>query len=266
MWPAREWPAKAATEAGSDLPPNQRSVEWTRRHGERRAAGNWERAVANGHARGLRRAAGITNRETMNRITDHVPNNGCSRRHAIDAWARLNLHVRHPQRQLKRTHKCELFADYYQFYLQDERVQGNLGDSWTEEAVDRSLAVAPGTIGVGTVRNMDVPVVVEVTDSAPNDDITDWDQVRLDGSSLLVVMTTSPTQRESRYQQVRTGLACTTVGSIPLPMTAWRATTCTESSCGQQRQGRRTSSRTGRRTVPDTRLPPTAAVAWGGRG
>jgi hypothetical protein len=28
--------------------------------------------------------------------------------------------------------------------------------------MDRMLAVAPGTIGVGTVRNMTVPVIVEI--------------------------------------------------------------------------------------------------------
>jgi hypothetical protein len=51
----------------------------------------------------------------------------------------------------------KLFADYFQFYLQDERAGGDLSESWTQEAVDRLLATAPGTIGVGTVRNMDVP-------------------------------------------------------------------------------------------------------------
>jgi hypothetical protein len=56
----------------------------------------------------------------------------------------------------------KLFADYFQFYLQDERAGGDLSESWTQEAVDRLLATAPGTIGVGTVRNMDVPVVVEI--------------------------------------------------------------------------------------------------------
>jgi len=72
----------------------------------------------------------------------------------------------------------ELFADYFQFYLQDESVTGDLSDSWTPEAVDRLLATAPGTIGVGTVRNMNVPVVVEVSDEDPgNGDTTDWDQV-----------------------------------------------------------------------------------------
>ncbi len=56
----------------------------------------------------------------------------------------------------------ELLADYFQFYLQDESADGSLGESWTEEAVARLLAVAPGAIGIGTVRNMQVPVIVEV--------------------------------------------------------------------------------------------------------
>ena len=71
----------------------------------------------------------------------------------------------------------ELFADYFQFYLQDEQSQGDLSNSWTEKAVSDMLAVAPGVIGVGTVRNMDVPVEVEVLDSQPNDDFDEWDHV-----------------------------------------------------------------------------------------
>jgi len=80
-------------------------------------------------------------------------------------------------KSMKRTFEYRLFADYYHFYLQDERVEGNLGDSWTLEAVDRLVAVAPGTIGVGTVRSATVPVVVEITDGKPDDDMNDWDQV-----------------------------------------------------------------------------------------
>ncbi|SEM47087.1 hypothetical protein SAMN04488505_104489 [Chitinophaga rupis] len=63
--------------------------------------------------------------------------------------------------------KTELFADYFQFYIQDENADGDLSDSWTQEAVDRLLALAPGTIGVGTVRNMHVPVTVKIFDSEP---------------------------------------------------------------------------------------------------
>jgi hypothetical protein len=45
---------------------------------------------------------------------------------------------------MKQTYTYEIFADYFQFYLQDQPVQGNLGDSWTEEAVESLLAIAPG--------------------------------------------------------------------------------------------------------------------------
>jgi hypothetical protein len=70
-----------------------------------------------------------------------------------------------------------LFADYFQFYMQDELADGNLSDSWNEEAVARLLAVAPGTVGVGTVRNMDVPISIEVLDGVPPLELELWDHV-----------------------------------------------------------------------------------------
>ena len=71
----------------------------------------------------------------------------------------------------------EILADYYQFYLQDEKVDGNLSDSWDQDAFDRLLAMAPGIIGVGTVRNTTVPVVVEIHESEPTEDFDEWDHV-----------------------------------------------------------------------------------------
>ncbi|HEX8943074.1 MAG TPA: hypothetical protein VF785_08065 [Gemmatimonadaceae bacterium] len=73
-------------------------------------------------------------------------------------------------------HEFTLFADYFQFYLQDEAASGDLSEAWTVDAVDRLLAVAPGVIGIGTVRNMDVPVEVEVLAEAPADDLSQWDR------------------------------------------------------------------------------------------
>jgi hypothetical protein len=73
--------------------------------------------------------------------------------------------------------QLSLFADYFQFYIQDEAVTGDLSGSWSDEATVRLLAVAPGTIGIGTVRNVDVPVVVEVHDQKPPDDSGKWDHV-----------------------------------------------------------------------------------------
>ena len=78
---------------------------------------------------------------------------------------------------LKEKCEFELFADYHQFYLQDEEADGDLSESWTEQAVETLLALAPGTIGVGTVRNMTVPVTVEVHDSEPKEDSALWEQI-----------------------------------------------------------------------------------------
>ena len=74
-------------------------------------------------------------------------------------------------------YKFELFADYFQFYLQDEKAKGDLSESWTEEATQRLLAIAPETIGVGTVRNMNVPVAVEIHETEPTEDFDNWDHV-----------------------------------------------------------------------------------------
>ena len=74
-------------------------------------------------------------------------------------------------------YEFKLFADYFQIYLQDEDVDGDLSDSWNDYAADNLLAIAPGTIGIGTVRNMTVPVTVEIVDSQIDDSFEEWDQV-----------------------------------------------------------------------------------------
>jgi hypothetical protein len=78
---------------------------------------------------------------------------------------------------LKEKHEFDLFADYYQFYLQDEQADGDLSDSWTEQAIKDSLALTLGTIGIGTASNMDVPVTVEVHNSEPENDFDEWDRI-----------------------------------------------------------------------------------------
>lgn len=74
-------------------------------------------------------------------------------------------------------HKYQLFADYFQFYLQDESAVGDLSDSWDDEAVSRLLAIAPGTVGVGTVRNMEVPVTLEILAKEPTLRTADYDHI-----------------------------------------------------------------------------------------
>ncbi|MDR2920254.1 MAG: hypothetical protein LBV72_12940 [Tannerella sp.] len=63
--------------------------------------------------------------------------------------------------------KLELFADYFQFFIQDENAEDNFDNDWTDEAVGRLLIVTDGLIGVGTVRNMNVPVIIKIFDSEP---------------------------------------------------------------------------------------------------
>lgn len=75
------------------------------------------------------------------------------------------------------SYDLELFADYHQFYLQDEKAKGDLSEAWTEKATADHLAIAPGTIGVGTLRNVTVPVLIEVLASEPEEDLDRWDQV-----------------------------------------------------------------------------------------
>jgi len=75
------------------------------------------------------------------------------------------------------SHAFQLFADYFQFYVQDEQARGIDGDAWSREASERMLAIAPGAIGVGTVRNVMIPVIVEILEAEPAPDFENWDQV-----------------------------------------------------------------------------------------
>ncbi|MCC8487314.1 hypothetical protein VDF13_19865 [Xanthomonas campestris pv. raphani] len=82
------------------------------------------------------------------------------------------------------SHTLELFADYFQFYLQDEGVSGDLSDAWTPIAAQRMFAVSTGVVGIGTARNMNVPVTLEFLDSAPSADFTEFDHV-VEGSLAI---------------------------------------------------------------------------------
>jgi hypothetical protein len=45
---------------------------------------------------------------------------------------------------------------------------GNLSEAWTDEAVEKMLALGPHVIGVGTARNMTVPVTVSICEARPD--------------------------------------------------------------------------------------------------
>jgi hypothetical protein len=77
-----------------------------------------------------------------------------------------------------------IFADYHQFYLQDDDERfGNLSDAWTPEATERLMAVAEHVVGIGTVRNMNVPVRIELGPQLPTLDRSQW--ARINQASLI---------------------------------------------------------------------------------
>lgn len=76
-----------------------------------------------------------------------------------------------------KSHRLEIFADYYQFYLQDEAAEGSLSDAWDEEATHRMLAVSTGVVGIGTARNMGVPVTLELLEAEPSCALDSFDHV-----------------------------------------------------------------------------------------
>ncbi len=74
--------------------------------------------------------------------------------------------------------ELKLFADYFQFYIQDDDESvGDLSDAWTKEATDRLLAVSDRVIGIGTVRNMDVPVRIQIAAKLPELREDEWDRI-----------------------------------------------------------------------------------------
>lgn len=68
-----------------------------------------------------------------------------------------------------------LFADYYQFTVQDGGVFPDAPTDWTSDDIDRRVKVAPNVVVVCPLRNDTVPVQVEVHDRAPQIDLDGYD-------------------------------------------------------------------------------------------
>lgn len=73
--------------------------------------------------------------------------------------------------------QCELFADYFQFYVADSCFKTDTGTIWDISSTDRLVATGTDLIAIGTARNMGVPVLVEIGSTPPEDDFADWQQV-----------------------------------------------------------------------------------------
>jgi hypothetical protein len=78
---------------------------------------------------------------------------------------------------LLKQHQYQLFADYFQFYVEDENPEDTTEHIWDTKSVEIGLAVAKGIIAVSTERNFTVTVSLEIHDSEPQDDFSVWDRI-----------------------------------------------------------------------------------------
>lgn len=71
--------------------------------------------------------------------------------------------------------QVEVFADYHQFYVQDGGVNPDAPTDWTDEDVESRAKVSQNVVVICPVRNMTVPVSVEVYDSQPSYELSHVD-------------------------------------------------------------------------------------------
>jgi hypothetical protein len=78
-----------------------------------------------------------------------------------------------------KNYKFELFADYFQLYLMDAEADVDTSDVWTEDALAIKLGILPSTLAIGTFRNVDVPLEIEVHESEPKINLEEWDHASI---------------------------------------------------------------------------------------
>jgi hypothetical protein len=79
---------------------------------------------------------------------------------------------------LLKQYQYQLFADYFQFYVEDENPEDTTEHIWdSKQSIEIGLDVKKGIVAIGTERNFTVPVSLEIHDSEPKDDFTVWDRV-----------------------------------------------------------------------------------------
>ncbi|QBD76953.1 hypothetical protein EPA93_13445 [Ktedonosporobacter rubrisoli] len=75
------------------------------------------------------------------------------------------------------SYSLNLCADYYQIHIEDEEFDDDFPDDWGNQLVTNKIAVAPGIVGVGTARNMTVPIQLDLLDRGSEDEFDSWDHV-----------------------------------------------------------------------------------------
>ena len=71
----------------------------------------------------------------------------------------------------------EIYADYHQFYLEDENSPHEIGDIWTDKTVEQMIAVSEKLVAIGTARYETVPVSIEIHDSEPTLELEKYSRI-----------------------------------------------------------------------------------------
>lgn len=64
-------------------------------------------------------------------------------------------------------YRFNVFADYFQFVIQDENSDDDFASIWSEEALAAQTAFGRSAMCPGTLRNVEVPVQIIMTDADP---------------------------------------------------------------------------------------------------
>src|SRR5262245_9943626 len=88
----------------------------------------------------------------------------------------LNIAVKNKITFREKSMRCNftIFADYFQFFLEDESMRRPVEIDWNSQSVSDLLVAGQRFIAISTVRNMRVPVIIEVYNSRPS---PNFDQV-----------------------------------------------------------------------------------------
>ena len=80
-----------------------------------------------------------------------------------------------PKEENVALHRFTIFADYFQFIIQDENSKDDFGTLWNDDAVASMVAVGETALSLGTLRNVDVAVAIHVVDGPPEIQLEDFD-------------------------------------------------------------------------------------------
>jgi hypothetical protein len=70
-----------------------------------------------------------------------------------------------------------LFADYFQFYLWDKQLSPEAPTDWTDTDISNRLKAAGNVVVICSIRNVTVPVTVEVFEHPIRYDPNLWDHI-----------------------------------------------------------------------------------------